>query len=94
MSGPFVDQATDSKRWYLADISRPDGTFNDALPKSPFIYHRSSLAGKGITIHVLDSGCNMDATVSSSFDPRKGDHHADIMIGIASGTSVGGGTQT
>jgi len=68
MSGPFIDQATGAKNWYLADISRPNSTFKAALPVPPLIYHRSSLTGKGITIHVLDSGCNMDPTVSSSFN--------------------------
>ncbi|KAK6344288.1 serine protease [Orbilia brochopaga] len=59
--GPYIDQPTGS--WALADISRSNtGAFNPRAPSSNYVYHRSSLGGEGVTIHVIDSGYDSTST--------------------------------
>ena len=54
--GPYIDQDTTS--WALAEISKDLNTPFDPKQAQQFKYHRSELAGEGVTIWILDGGCN------------------------------------
>lgn len=54
--GPYIDQDTTS--WALAEISKDLTMPFDPKAPQQFKYRRSSLAGEGITIWILDGGCN------------------------------------
>ena len=55
--GAFVDQQT--KNWALGSISRDMAhpqAVNFKSKDQEFIYHRSGIAGAGVTIYILDGG--------------------------------------